>query len=125
MALHDTQSQVSDPGVLKLAEHAAQAIRELNHRTRDHDAIADPAEICWLLADLAALAYRLPQLLDQLGRWLHLEHDAAPLRADNDTDPGELVGLAAAQLTRANQCAHHLADTIDKAHQHAAHLATA
>jgi hypothetical protein len=124
MAFHDTQPPDTHPGVLHLGENAAETIRELNHLTRHRDAFADPAELSRLLAELAAMASRLPQLLDQIRCWLHHEHDTAPMRADTDTDPGELVSLAAAQLTRASHCANHLADTLDSAHQHVAHLAT-
>jgi hypothetical protein len=111
--------------VLQLGEHAAEAIRELNHRTRARDAFADPVEFSWLLSDLTAMAGRLPQLLDQLDRWLRHEHDAGHLRADTDTDPGELVCLATTQLTRAGHCANDLADTLEIAHQQVTHLATA
>jgi hypothetical protein len=89
------------PNVLQLGEHAAEAIRELNHRTRDRGALADPVEFSWLLADLATMAGRLPQLLDQLDHWLRHEHDTGHLRADNHADPGELVCATTAALSQA------------------------
>ena len=100
MALH-RQPHPVEPRVLHLGEQAAEAIRELNHRTRHLDAFADPAELSALLADLAATAHRLPQLLDQLRAWLHHEHEAASMRADTNADPAEFVCLAAAHLARA------------------------
>jgi hypothetical protein len=109
----------------QLGEHAAEAIRELNHRTRDHAALADPVEFSWLLSDLAAMASRLPQLLDQLDRWLRHEHDEGRIRADDNTDPGQLVCLTTAQLHQAEHRAHSLAQALDAAHQHVAHMATA
>ncbi|MDQ2708350.1 MAG: hypothetical protein M3Z25_12220 [Actinomycetota bacterium] len=128
MTLHTAahnQPHPAEPGVLNLGEQAAEAIRELNHRTRHHDALADPAELSWLLADLAATANRLPQLLDQLRTWLHHEHDTDRLRADTDTDPADLIALTDAQLNCARRHARHLAAAIETAHQHTAHLATA
>jgi len=125
MARHHPQQPVIDPGALQLAGYAAEALRDLNHLTRGHEAWADPAELSRLLAELAVVASRLPQLLDQLCCWLRHEHDAAPMRADANADPAELVCLAAAHLTRASHCAHNLADTLDNAHQHVAHLARA
>jgi hypothetical protein len=122
MTLHQEPHPV-DPGVLHLGEQAAEAIRELNHRTRHLDALADPAELSWLLADLAATAGRLPQLLDQLRTWLNHEHDNDRLRADTDANPADLVTLTAAELTCAGRNARHLAAALDTAHQHAAHLA--
>jgi hypothetical protein len=111
--------------VPQLGEHAAETIRELNHRTRHHGALADPVELSWLLSDLAAMASRLPQLLDQLDRWLRHEHHAGRVRADDNTDPGQLVCLTTAQLHQAEHCANSLADALDTAHQHVAHLAIA
>jgi hypothetical protein len=105
MAPHHPQPPVIDHGVPQLAGCAAAALRDLNHLTRGRDAFADPAELSRLLAELAVMASRLPQLLDQLRRWLHHEHDAAPMRTDANVDPAELVCLAAAHLTRASHCA--------------------
>jgi hypothetical protein len=122
--MHLTQPAV-EPDALQLADGAAEAVRGLIHLTRFPDAIADPAELSRLLAELTTLTSRLPQLLDQLHRWLRREHDAARVQADTGTDPDELVRLAAAELTRANLSAHHLAATLDTAHQHVAHLTTA
>jgi hypothetical protein len=124
MALH-SQPHPVEPRVLHVAEHVAESLRDLNHLTRGCDAFADPAELSQLLAELAVMTSRLPQLLDQLRCWLRHEHDAAPLRADTNADPAELICLAAAHLTRAGHYAHDLADALDNAHQHVAHLARA
>ena len=110
--------------VLRLGEQAADTIRELNHHTRDHDAFAEPAELCWLLADLSTTAQRLPQLLAQLSRWLNQHHTHASFRADNGDRPGKVVDAAAAALADAARHAHRVAADIDTAHQHTAHLAT-
>jgi len=109
--------------VLRLGEQAADALRELNHHTRDSDAFEDPAELCCLLANLSSTAQRLPQLLAQLSRWLNHQH--ATFRADNSDHPGELIDAAAAALADAARHARHLAVDIDTAQQQAAHLATA
>jgi hypothetical protein len=111
--------------VQRLGEQAADAIRELNHHTRDGGAFRDPAELCWLLADLNATVHRMPQLLAQLSRWLTAQHAHAPLRADNGDCPAQLVDAVTAALADAARHAHQAAADIDTAHQHAAHLATA
>jgi hypothetical protein len=111
--------------VLRLGEQAADAMRELNHHTRHGDAFADPAELCWLLADLNATAHRMPQLLAQLSRWLNQQHANATLRADNSDCPGELIDAATAALADAARHARRLAADVDTAHQHATHLTTA
>ncbi len=122
MALHHQRCHPAEPGVLHLGEQAAEAIRELNHRTRHLDALADPAELSWLLADLSATAQRLPQLLDQLRNWLHHEPAHGRLRADTDTHPDQLIALADAQLTCGGLHARQLAAALETAHQHTANL---
>ena len=57
-----------DGRVLELAERAAEAVRVLNHHTRDPRAFSGPAGLYRLVGDLAVLAGRLPQLLGQLDR---------------------------------------------------------
>jgi len=121
MSSHQTQPA---PHAAVLAEHATQTIRDLNHLTRFHDALTEPADLNRLLAELAAMTNGLPQLLSQLNRWLVHEHDASQLRTDTNTNPCELVSAAATELTRAGHAAHHLATVLDTAHEHLAHLAT-
>lgn len=109
----------------QLGWQAAEAIRTLNHRTHP-PALSDPAEVCQLLAALATIAYRLPQLLGQLNRWLQTEQAADRLRADTPAaDPAEITATAAHGLTRAGLTANRLGDALDSAHQHLAHLALA
>jgi hypothetical protein len=109
----------------ELGWQAAEAIRTLNHCTHPPTA-ADPAEVCQLLAALAAMAYRLPQLLGQLSRWLQTEQAADRLRADTPAaDPAEITATAAHELTHAGRTANRLGDALDSAHQHLAHLALA
>lgn len=109
----------------QLGWQAAEAIRTLNHRTHPPTA-ADPTEVYELLAALAAMAYRLPQLLGQLSRWLQTEQAADRLRADTPAaDPAEITATAAHELTRAGRTANRLGDALDSAHQHLAHLALA
>jgi hypothetical protein len=114
-----------EPGIVELATTAAQAVHGLNHRTRGRHAFTEPAELDHLLAELAATASGLPQLLDQLDRWLRHQHDVAALRADTETDTSDLVSQASGHLTCAGHAAYDLAHALDAAHQHTAHLATA
>jgi hypothetical protein len=107
---------------LELAGQAAEAIRELNHRTRGADAFTGPAELYRLVAELAVLAGRLPQLLGQLDRWLRIEHGAGRVRSDDYADPGPAVRGAAADLTDAGTTAHDLAHVLAGAQQQLSHL---
>ena len=107
---------------LELAGQAGEAIRALNHRTRGSGAFSGPAELCRLVAELAVLAGGLPQLLGQLDRWLHIEHDAGRVRSDDHADPGPAVRGAAADLAGAGATAHDLAHVLAVAQQRLSHL---
>lgn len=111
-----------DGHVLELAERAAEAVRELNHLTRDPRVFAGPAELYRLVGEFAVLAGGLPQLLGQLDRWLQTEHDAGRVRADTGTEAGRIVAAAGADLADARDAAHELAHVLDAALQHLAHL---
>jgi hypothetical protein len=106
--------------VLRLAERAAEAVRELNHRTRDPGVFTGPAELYRLVGELALVAGRFPQLLDQLDRWLSAEHDAGRVRVDIGGDPGPVIAAAGAGLADAGDAAHDLARVLDAARQHLA-----
>lgn len=117
---HAAPAEHSSPA--QLGWQAAEAIRTLNHLTHPPTA-ADPNEVYELLAALAAMAYRLPQLLGQLSRWLHAEHAAGKLRADTPADPAEVTTAAAHAFTLAGQAATCLGEALDSAQQHLAQLA--
>lgn len=67
---------------LELAGRAAEALRELNNRTRGPLAFTGPAEVYRLVGELALVVDRFPQLLDQLDRWLCAEHEGGYVRSD-------------------------------------------
>jgi len=104
------------------AATAAEAVRALNHLTLGQRAVGKPAELDRLVAELAIMAGRLPQLLRQLGGWLDTEQHAGRLRSDNTTDPARIVDRPAAELAQAGHAAHDLGRALDDAHQHLAHL---
>lgn len=110
------------PSTVELAATTAQAIRDLNHRTRGPDAFPGPAELYRLVTELVLLVDGLPQLLNQLGRWLHAEHDADRVRSDNHADPGPTVSRATAHMADAGGAARELAHSLARAQQHLAHL---
>ena len=112
--------------IRRTVEHAAtaaEAVRSLNHLTLGRGALGEPAELDRLVAELAIMAGRLPQLLRQLRDWLDTEQHAGRLRTDNTTDPARIVDRAAAELTGAGHAAHDLGRALDDARQLLAHLA--
>lgn len=113
---------IGDGHVLELADRAAEAMRELNHRTRRPGAVSGPAELYRLVGELTMLAGRLPQLLGQLDRWLQAERDAGRLRADTGAGAGWVVVAAGADLADAGGAAHEMARALKAALAHLAHL---
>jgi hypothetical protein len=105
------------------AATAAEAVRALIHLTLGRRALAEPAELDRIVAELATMTGRLPQLLRQLRGWLDTEQHAGRLRSDDTTDPARIVDRAAAELTDAGHAAHDLGRALDDAHQLLAHLA--
>jgi len=109
------------------AELAEQAVRVLTHRTRPAlGDLTDPAEAAEIIADLASLAAMLPQLLDQLARWLLEQQHDGRLRVDflaPQPDVGQAVQATVGALAHAGECSRRAGHALDTAHQHAAHLA--
>lgn len=110
------------PSTIDLAATAAEAVRELNHRTLHQTALTGPAQLDRIVAELVVMVAGLPQLLRQLGGWLATEQDAGRIRSDNHIDPGRIVDQAAADLADAGNAARQLGQVLDAAHQHTAHL---
>jgi len=96
------------------ANLAAEAVRFLNYATGSHSGagLRYPATVYMIAADLAAAAHRMPQLCDQLIRWLHAEDAAGHLACDDGTPPGITVALAAARLRDAALLAGKLGDDL-------------
>ncbi len=110
------------PSTIDLADAAAQAFRQLNHRTQHPAALTGPAQLDRIVAELADVVAGLPQLLRQLVGWLVAEQDAGRIRSDNHLDPGRIVDQAAADLADAGHTARRLGQLLDTARQHTAHL---
>ncbi len=113
--------------IAQLAEQAAESIRALNHLTYPGTGVPDdPADASDVVASLARVAGRIPQLLGQLSRWLVTEHRAAQLRLDAWSpmpDVGTAVAEAVADLTEAAEAARRTGRALDSANQIFAHLA--
>ena len=110
------------PSTPDLAAAAAQAVRELNHRTQKRSALTGPAQLDRIVTELADLAAGLPQLLGQLDDWLATELHAGRIRSDNHADPGRIVDQATADLADAGPAARQLGQILQAAHRHTAHL---
>ena len=111
-----------DQATIALAEITAEAIRALNHATRDPGAITEPFTLYAVTASLATLAGRLPQLCEQLTGWLARESAAGRLADDRGQPVQAAAGPARVQLTAAAGLAGELGTALGAAQAAAAHL---
>lgn len=85
------------------ADLAAEAVRYLNYATGSHspEALTFPSTAYGIATDLSIAARRMPQLFDQLARWLADQLTAGMLGADLGADPAEAVAAARLHLLEA------------------------
>lgn len=107
----------SPDGTLALARSAAEAIRGLNHATLGGDGLEQPADAYAVLGELSLAASRLPQLLEQVGRWLAASLAGGRLGCDDSTDPACAVSGAWLFISDARRSAATLARDLGRAQQ--------
>jgi hypothetical protein len=96
------------------AEAAAEAIRYLNHAA-PRGGITDPATVSAVAAALAAVAYRLPQLVTQLAEWLAAETAAGRVADDHHRPAWQVTDAARLLFWEAAEHADHLASALNAA----------
>jgi hypothetical protein len=104
------------------AQAAAEAVRWLNHVTRDPGGYSWPSDVDDVIAELHVMAQRLPQAMEQAGRWLQSAVRAGQVGHDNGADPAATVADALADLDAAIGAAEDLAANLSLVHQATAHL---
>jgi hypothetical protein len=105
----------------KLAETMAELARVLNHRTRHHESLRHPSDADRVVRELASMASRLPQLLEQVGSWLADEEAAGGVEVTS----GQYAGRPAAAVTAARlrlDAARLEADELHGALEYAGHV---
>jgi hypothetical protein len=102
----------------QLAETFAEIVRVMNHATMDHAALGSPADADRVLREIASAASRLPQLLDQMARWLGREDDAERITVPSGEYRGNpllAVATARALLEDASATAARLGEELEYA----------
>jgi hypothetical protein len=115
----------ADPGeTRKLAETMAEYARLLNHRTLRHAALRYPSDADRVVRELALMAGRLPQLLEQIGAWLAAEQEAGRIEvAPNEFGGGPLAAARAVAAARLRLDAARLeAEELHGALEYAGHV---
>lgn len=109
--------------VTEMAGRAAEAIRSLNHQTRPRaaqDGGLDVTDLYDLVAELALMTSRLPQLLRQVEDLLDQlveNHQVLIVDGDHAGDPVAVAAVTGHWLAVAAGNAHELAHRVDQAQQ--------
>jgi hypothetical protein len=109
--------QATSDDTLRLARTAAEAIRGLNHATRQEAGLGQPSVTYDIIGALALAASRLGQVFTQITCWLDQALAAGRLGHDLGGDPAEAIGAAAIFLGDAGLSAAALAGDLNQAQQ--------
>jgi hypothetical protein len=103
---------------VELSNTAAEAIRDLNHVTRQSsDGLEYPGDAYTTVANLSALAMRLPQAFDQIRDFIDRLDTKGHLRSDNGPDDlAQRLEDLRAGIAAASRCADALRTCLDQAH---------
>lgn len=102
----------------ELADVAAEAIRALNHLTQHADSLPYPGDAYSTVANLAVLARRLPQGIDQITAVVQALYSSNNLRSDRpDVTVDQAVTTVVQALAAADTAAKALEIALDAAHQ--------
>jgi len=113
---------------IESARLAAEAVREINHRTINPGAFNWPSEAYDTIGELARLLHRLPQALEQIAVYLLAEHKAGRVVADWGSYAGgteAAINDAVAALEQARHWVEKSAGELDLAHNATAGLSAA
>jgi hypothetical protein len=114
--------EAAGAAAITLARAAAEAIRGLNHATRDHAGLGQPSAAYDVLGALRQAASGLPQLTAQITSYLDQALAAGKLGHDRGEDPAMAVDGAVIFLEDARRSAAALAGDLDAAQQQLARI---
>jgi hypothetical protein len=109
--------------IREIAAQAAEAVRVLNYLTADAGELTDPDEVRDIAAALALMAGELPQLCEQLARFLVAQREDGRIADGPGPDPDFVLAEVAEALTAAGSAADMMAAALAEAGAKAADLA--
>jgi hypothetical protein len=89
----------------EIASQAAQAITVLNELTHGGGELSDPGDVRAIVGSLELIGQSLPQLCEQLARFLVIQHEDGLLAHDSGLDPDGSVTEVIEALAAAGQAA--------------------
>jgi hypothetical protein len=106
----------------EIASQAAEAIRALNDLTAGGGELTSPGEVRDIIASLGVMGEGLPQLCEQLARFLVAQHEDGQVMRDSGQDPDLSVTEVTEALTAAGQAADMMTAALDEARNASAEL---
>lgn len=101
--------------IREIAAQAVEAVRALNHLTTDSGELAGPDEARDVVARLALMGHELPQLCEQLARFLVTQGEEGQLAQGATRDPDCVLIEVAEALTAAGRAADMMAAALGEA----------
>lgn len=99
----------------EIASQAARAIRVLNELTHGGGELSEPADVHAIVGSLELLGHDLPQLCEQLARFLVILQEDGQLAHESGMDPDDSVTEAIEALAAAGQAADMMTAALTEA----------
>jgi len=99
----------------ELASQAAHAIRALNELTHGGGELSSASDVREIVASLELVGLSLPQLCEQLARFLVIQHEDGQLAHGSGVDPDYSVTEVIEALAAAGQAADMMAAALSEA----------
>ena len=106
----------------EIASRAADAIRVLNELTHGGGELSHPGDVRDIVGSLELIGQGLPQLCEQLARFLVIQHEDGQLAHDSGDDPDGPVTEVIEALTAAGQAADMMTAALTEARAASASL---
>jgi hypothetical protein len=108
--------------IREIAAQVVEAVRALNHLTADGGELADPDEAREVVGALALLGNELPQLCEQLARFLVAQREDGRIAHGSGKDPDFVLAEVSEALGAAGRAADMMAAALTEARARAAEL---
>jgi hypothetical protein len=108
--------------IREVAARAVEAVRALNYLTADAGELADPQEARAVVGALALMGHELPQLCEQLARFLVAQREDGQIADDPGRDLDFVIAEVADALSAAGRAADMMAAALTEARGKAADL---
>lgn len=109
----------------EVATQAANAIRALNELTTDDGELSGPVDVRDIITSLELIGHSLPQLCEQLARFLVIQNEDGQLRHGAGLDPDDTVTEVIEALAAAGQASDMMTAALTEARTTSAVLSPA